>query len=63
MLYFSHWHSGKMRKHFSCKHAILRIARRRALPDGTKELVAVWDGERESRLSWKEVLLDLKRRS
>ena len=32
------------------------------LPDGTKELVAVWDGERESRLSWKEVLLDLKRR-
>jgi putative transposase len=33
-----------------------------ALPDGTKELVAVWDGERESRLSWKEVLLDLKRR-
>ena len=33
-----------------------------ALPDGTKELVAVWDGERESRLSWKEVLHDLKRR-
>lgn len=33
-----------------------------ALPDGTKELVAVHDGERESKLSWKEVLGDLKRR-
>ena len=33
-----------------------------ALPNGTKELVAVWDGERESKLSWKEVLLDLKER-
>lgn len=33
-----------------------------ALADGTKELVAVWDGERESKLSWKEVLSDLKRR-
>jgi transposase-like protein len=30
--------------------------------DGTKELVAVGDGERESKLSWKEVLRDLKRR-
>jgi putative transposase len=33
-----------------------------ALEDGTKELVAILDGERESRLSWKELLLDLKRR-
>jgi len=33
-----------------------------ALEDGTKELVALLDGERESALSWKELLLDLKRR-
>jgi len=33
-----------------------------ALPDGTKELLAVWDGQRESKLSWVEVLGDLKRR-
>ena len=33
-----------------------------ALPDGTKELIAVWDGQRESKLSWMEVLSDLKRR-
>jgi len=33
-----------------------------ALTDGTKELVAIWDGQRESTLSWKEVLSDLKRR-
>jgi len=33
-----------------------------ALADGTKELVAIWDGQRESSLSWKEVLSDLKRR-
>jgi len=32
------------------------------LPDGRKELVAVHDGERESKLSWTEVLRDLKRR-
>lgn len=32
------------------------------LEDGTKELVAMVDGARESTLSWKEVLLDLKRR-
>ena len=32
-----------------------------ALPDGTKELVAVYDGHRESKDSWKEVLGDLKR--
>ena len=32
------------------------------LADGTKELVAIWDGQRESTLSWKEVLSDLKRR-
>lgn len=31
-------------------------------PDGKKELVAVHDGYRESKLSWQEVLLDLKRR-
>jgi len=29
---------------------------------GHKELVAIWDGYRESEQSWKEVLLDLKRR-
>ena len=33
-----------------------------ALADGQKELVALADGERESALSWQEVLLDLKRR-
>jgi transposase-like protein len=33
-----------------------------ALADGTKELVAIWDGQRESKISWKEVLSDLKRR-
>jgi len=32
------------------------------LEDGTKELVAIQDGERESRLSWRELLRDLKRR-
>lgn len=30
--------------------------------DGTKELIAIHDGERESEQSWTEVLLDLKRR-
>ncbi len=33
-----------------------------ALEDGTKELVAVCDGYRESRLSWMELLSDLKNR-
>ena len=33
-----------------------------ALEDGTKELVAVWDGMRESKASWLEVLRDLKTR-
>ncbi len=32
------------------------------LQDGTKELVAICDGERESKLSWREVLRGLKRR-
>jgi len=32
-----------------------------ALADGTKELVTIWDGERESKISWKEILSDLKR--
>lgn len=32
-----------------------------ALPDGTKELVAVYDGHRESKESWKEVLQELTR--
>jgi len=32
------------------------------LQDGTKELVAIQDGERESKLSWVELLSDLKRR-
>ena len=30
--------------------------------EGTKELIAIHDGERESDLSWTEVLVDLKRR-
>ena len=30
-------------------------------PEGKKELVGLLDGERESKLSWKELLLDLKR--
>lgn len=33
-----------------------------ATADGKKELIAVHDGTRESELSWKEVLLDLKHR-
>ena len=33
-----------------------------ALADGTKELVAVWDGIRESKASWQEVMRDLKAR-
>lgn len=32
------------------------------LEDGTKELIAVWDGHRESKESWLEVLRDLKTR-
>ena len=32
------------------------------LVDGTKELVAVWDGMRESKASWQEVMRDLKAR-
>jgi putative transposase len=32
------------------------------LEDGTKELVAIQDGERESTISWRELLRDLKRR-
>ena len=31
-------------------------------PVGKKELVAIYDGQRESKLSWKEVLQDLKKR-
>jgi transposase-like protein len=31
-----------------------------ALPDGTKELIAVIDGERESKLSWLDLLRELK---
>ena len=33
-----------------------------ATVDGKKELLAVWDGERESKESWRAVLRDLKRR-
>ncbi len=33
-----------------------------ALENGDKELVGIWDGERESKLSWKELLRDLKRK-
>ena len=33
-----------------------------ALEDGRKQLLAVWDGFRESKLSWRELLEDLKRR-
>ena len=33
-----------------------------ALKDGTKEVIALHDGHRESKLSWKEVLSDLKAR-
>jgi putative transposase len=32
------------------------------LPDGTKELIAVADGERESNLSWLDVLRHMKAR-
>ena len=33
-----------------------------ALADGTKELVALWDGQRESKASWLQVLRELQRR-
>jgi transposase-like protein len=33
-----------------------------ATPEGNKEIIAVHDGERESKLSWTEILEDLKRR-
>ena len=33
-----------------------------ALPDGTKELVSIYDGHRESKISWSEALNDLKKR-
>lgn len=33
-----------------------------ATPEGKKELLAVWDGERESKRSWQTVLRDLKHR-
>lgn len=33
-----------------------------ATEEGTKELITIYDGIRESKLSWKEVLQDLKRR-
>lgn len=33
-----------------------------ALEDGTKELIAVHDGYRENKISWKEIISDLKRR-
>ena len=33
-----------------------------ATADGTKELIAVWDGHRESKTSWQAVLRDLKKR-
>jgi len=33
-----------------------------SLPDGRKEVVGFLDGERESKLSWKTLLLDLKKR-
>lgn len=33
-----------------------------ALADGTKEIIAIHDGHRESKESWMEALLDLKRR-
>lgn len=33
-----------------------------ALENGQKELVAIWDGHRESKVSWLTVLRDLKRR-
>lgn len=33
-----------------------------AMPDGTKEMIAIVDGQRESKLSWREMLLDLKQR-
>ena len=33
-----------------------------SLPDGTKELIAISDGERESKLSWKNLLRSLKKR-
>jgi len=35
---------------------------RNASPEGKKELVGLIDGVRESAQSWKELLLDLKRR-
>lgn len=33
-----------------------------ATEDGTKELAGLYDGQRESKLSWRELLMDLKKR-
>ena len=33
-----------------------------ALPDGTKELIAIYDGHRESKDSWRELMERLKRK-
>jgi transposase-like protein len=33
-----------------------------ALPDGKKELVGIYDGHGESKISWQEALSDLKKR-
>ena len=39
---------------------MLRAAIENEVADGTKELIAVVDGHRESEFSWKEVLLSLR---
>ncbi len=40
-----------------CMLVIIGVA-----PEGKKELVGLLDGDRESRLSWKELLLDIEQR-
>jgi putative transposase len=40
----------------------VRARDRGALEDGTKELAGFYDGERDSKLSWKDLLSDLKNR-
>lgn len=38
------------------------LGHHRATPEGKKELVGLIDGVRESAQSWRELLIDLKRR-
>lgn len=52
-------HTGLRREHSDGQCLLVMVG---VTPDGRKERVAIGDGYRESKESWKERLLDLKRR-